>query len=37
MSLGFKLADADKAVRAALSKAGADASVETLIRIALGN
>ncbi|MGN0860574.1 MAG: Holliday junction branch migration protein RuvA [Candidatus Spyradosoma sp.] len=37
MSLGFKLADADKAVRAALSKAGADASVETLIRVALGN
>lgn len=37
MSLGFKLADADKAVRAALSKAGSDASVETLIRIALGN
>lgn len=37
MSLGFKLADADKAVRAAVGKAGADASVETLIRIALGN
>lgn len=37
MSLGFKLPDADKAVRVAVTKAGADASVETLIRIALGN
>lgn len=37
ISLGFKLADADKAVRAAVTKAGADAPVETLIRIALGN
>ena len=37
MSLGFKLADADKAVRTAVGKAGADASVETLIRVALGN
>ncbi|MBR6797833.1 MAG: Holliday junction branch migration protein RuvA [Opitutales bacterium] len=37
MSLGFKLADADKAVRAAVSKAGADAPVEKLIRVALGN
>lgn len=37
MSLGFKLADADKAVRAAVGKAGAEAAVETLIRIALGN
>lgn len=37
MSLGFKLPDADKAVRIAVTKAGADASVETLIRIALGN
>lgn len=37
VSLGFKLADADKAVRAAVSKAGADAPVEALIRIALGN
>lgn len=37
MSLGYKLADADKAVRAAVAKAGANASVETLIRVALGN
>lgn len=37
MSLGYKLADADKAVRAAAAKAGADAPVETLIRVALGN
>ncbi len=37
MSLGFKLADADKAVRAAVGKAGSDAPAETLIRIALGN
>lgn len=37
MTLGFKLADADKAVRAAIAKAGADAGVETLIRVALGN
>jgi len=37
MSLGFKLADADKAVRAAITKAGANASIETLIRVALGN
>lgn len=37
MSLGFKLADADKAVRAAAAKAGSGASVETLIRVALGN
>lgn len=37
VSLGFKLTDADKAVRAAIAKAGADASVEKLIRLALGN
>lgn len=37
MALGFKLADADKAVRAAVSKAGADAPVEKLVRLALGN
>lgn len=37
MALGFKLPDADKAVREAVSKAGTGASVETLIRIALGN
>lgn len=37
ISLGFKLPDADKAVRAAVAKAGADAPVETLIRHALGN
>ena len=37
MALGFKLADADKAVRAAVAKAGADAPVEKLVRLALGN
>lgn len=37
MALGFKLPDADKAVRAAVTKAGPGASVETLIRLALGN
>lgn len=37
MALGFKLADADKAVRAAAAKAGSGASVETLVRVALGN
>ncbi len=37
MALGFKLADADKAVRAAVAKAGADAPVEKLVRFALGN
>lgn len=36
-ALGFKLADADKAVRAAVAKAGADAPVEKLVRFALGN
>lgn len=37
VSLGFKLTDADKAVRAAIAKTGADAGVEKLIRLALGN
>ena len=37
MALGFKLADADKAVRSAVAKAGADAPVEKLVRLALGN
>ncbi|MDR2862742.1 MAG: Holliday junction branch migration protein RuvA [Puniceicoccales bacterium] len=37
VSLGLKLADADKAVRRALEKTGADTTVEKLIRAALGN
>lgn len=36
-ALGFKLEQADKAVRQALQKCGADASTETLVRTALGN
>lgn len=36
-ALGFKLEQADKAVRQALQKCGADASTETLVRAALGN
>lgn len=36
-ALGFKLEQADKAVRQALQKCGADASTETLVRVALGN
>jgi Holliday junction DNA helicase RuvA len=35
-TLGYKVADADKAVRAATLKLGADASTEQLIKIALG-
>lgn len=37
MALGFKLDQADKAVRQALQKCGASASTETLVRVALGN
>lgn len=37
VSLGFKLAEADKAVRAAVAKAGSDCPTEKLIRLALGN
>ena len=37
VALGFKPADADKALRAALAKLGADAPAEKLIRAALGN
>lgn len=37
ISLGYKLPEADKAVRDAVSKAGANAPTETLIRVALGN
>lgn len=36
-ALGFKLDQADKAVRQALQKCGASASTETLVRVALGN
>lgn len=36
VALGYKLADADKAVRKAADKLGADANTETLIRAALG-
>jgi len=35
-TLGYKVADADKAVRKAAQKLGADASTEELIKIALG-
>lgn len=35
-TLGYKVADADKAVRAAALKLGADASTEQLIKVALG-
>jgi Holliday junction DNA helicase RuvA len=37
VALGFKANDADKALRAALAKLGADAPAEKLIRAALGN
>lgn len=37
VTLGFKAADADKAVRKAAEKLGADAPAEKLIRAALGN
>lgn len=37
VALGFKAAEADKALRAALAKLGADAPAEKLIRAALGN
>lgn len=37
VALGFKANDADKALRAALAKLGADAPAERLIRAALGN
>ncbi len=37
VALGFKANDADKALRAALAKLGADAPAEKLIRTALGN
>lgn len=36
-ALGFKLEQADKAVRQALQKCGPDASTEILVRTALGN
>lgn len=36
-ALGFKLEQADKAVRQALQKCGASATTETLVRVALGN
>ncbi len=36
-ALGFKLDQADKAVRRAIQKCGASASTETLVRVALGN
>ena len=36
-ALGFKLDQADKAVRQAIQKCGASASTETLVRVALGN
>jgi Holliday junction DNA helicase RuvA len=36
MALGYKLPDADKAVRQAMVKAGPDATTETLVRSALG-
>lgn len=36
-ALGFKLDQADKAVRQALQKCGVKASTETLVRVALGN
>lgn len=36
-ALGFKIDQADKAVRRAVQKCGASASTETLVRIALGN
>lgn len=37
MALGFKLDQADKAVRQAVAKAGAGTNTETLVRLALGN
>jgi Holliday junction DNA helicase RuvA len=37
VSLGYKLPDADKAVRQAIDKLGADATAEALIRAAFGN
>ena len=36
-ALGFKLDQADKAVRQAIQKCGPSASTETLVRVALGN
>lgn len=36
-ALGFKLDQADKAVRQAVQKCGSGASTETLVRVALGN
>lgn len=36
MALGYKLADADKAVRQAQAKLGSDANTESLVRAALG-
>lgn len=37
MALGFKVEQADKAVRQAVQKCGAGASTEALVRVALGN